>query len=182
VDLHALIRKEEAMPNYVYCGFSVTGNPAERERFRKCMIIEVPVSAYVPDDLGQLFPSAAAAGLKTIITFDFNGIIPIPPGLNNFEQERWAVEHSGTKWNAQQFSLLKPSSDSIDFQFDTAWDFPTPVFEALAQEFPTLIFEGYAVEEQGEFKLAGQWNGDWSWGLANSDRGAAPADDEYEEF
>jgi hypothetical protein len=134
-------------------------------------IVGVTVSAYVLDNLGQLFPSAAAAaGLKTIITFDFNGIIPMPPGLYNFEQERWVVEHWGTHWNAQEFSLLKPSSDSINFQFDTAW------------EFPTLIFEGYADEEQGEFKLAGQWNGDGSGSLVNSDRGISPADDEYEEF
>jgi hypothetical protein len=171
------------MPNYVTCGFFVTGNPQELERFQTRMIVEVPVSPFEPDDLGQLFPSAAAAaGIASMVTFDFNGIIPMLPGLTHLEQKRWAVENWGTKWNAQDYILVGASDLYFSCVFCTAWDFPTPVFEALATEFPNLIFDGFAYEEQGEFNLAGQWNGDCSWGPIDPDQNVMPDHDEDEEF
>jgi hypothetical protein len=84
--------------------------------------------------------------------------------------------------NAQDYIRLGMSDQYFSFLFRTAWDFPTPVFEALATEFPNLIFDGFADEEQGELNMAGQWNGDCSWGPIDPDQTVAPGHDEVEEF
>ena len=100
---------------------------------------------------------------STEMIFDFNGILPKPADaeLNNYRD--WAIECWGTKWNAFDLNR-RVEEDNVWFQFTTAWDFPTPVFEALAAEFPSLIFEGSAYEDSGEFELTGAFNGDDDWG------------------
>ncbi|RSY79346.1 hypothetical protein DAH66_17425 [Sphingomonas koreensis] len=138
------------MPNYVYSGFTVAGDRSELDRFRRMMFRPVTEA-----DTGAL--------PRTEMIFDFNGIIPMPPEGERQGYERWATEHWGTKWNA--FDLdTQVSEDLIWFQFTTAWDFPTPVFEALAAEFPALVFAGSSYEDNGAFELLGEFNGANDWG------------------
>jgi hypothetical protein len=59
----------------------------------------------------------------------------------------WARRHWGTKWNAYDTSIVAESDTAIEFTFNTAWSFPTPVFDALAKAFPSLVFECWAFEE-----------------------------------
>lgn len=153
------------MPNYVYSAFNVTGDGTERDRFRRLMFRPVP-----PADTGAL------PGTETI--FDFQAILPMPPeGERQQGYERWASEHWGTKWNA--FDLdMQVSEDRIWFQFTTAWDFPTPVFEALAAEFPTLVFAGSSYEDNGGFELLGEFNGADDWGPGKIDWGGSDHDDD----
>lgn len=132
------------MPNFVYSGFNVTGDPAELKRFEHRMFRPAT-------DADNALPRSSQM-------FDFNGIIPMPAEAERSFYERWAVEHWGTKWNA--FDLDHRFEDkNIWFQFTTAWDFPTPVFEALAEEFPKLVFAGSSYEDSGEFELLGEFNG-----------------------
>lgn len=139
------------MPNWVAAGFNVTGDRAELARFKKLMIKTDETSA------------------KGDLTLDFNGIIPMPPEEECADPEAWAVANWGTKWNAQSVDISADDPDLVWLQFLTAWDFPDPVFEALAREFPTLVFKGSAYEESGEFELVGQFNGGGTWGPGKID-------------
>jgi hypothetical protein len=48
----------------------------------------------------------------------------------------------------------------LRFRFDTAWDFPTPVFEKLAEMFPTLCFRCVCFDEMSNFAGRGAFNGE----------------------
>lgn len=61
----------------------------------------------------------------------------------------WSIENWGTKWGAYGFHAA--SDDPLIFEFQTAWNFPTPVFEKLAQEFPTLTFDCVCFDEGWNF-------------------------------
>lgn len=68
----------------------------------------------------------------------------------------WNVENWGTKWNSYDFEQV--SEEPFQFTFDTAWDFPEPVFEALAKRFPTLQFECISFDEGWNFAATGFFN------------------------
>lgn len=65
----------------------------------------------------------------------------------------WAIVNWGTKWGAYSFAL--ESSDPLTVKFETAWAFPTPVFEALVAEFPTLTFDCICFDEGWNFAGVG---------------------------
>ncbi|MBN2973154.1 hypothetical protein JW805_14100 [Roseomonas aeriglobus] len=140
------------MPNWVYSGFNVTGPPTEIARFKHMMFKPVSDPA-----------SAAVQGsLQKTMMLDFGGILPMPVGEEDVEN--WAVDNWGVKWNALDLDCNLRDRDTVWFQFTTPWDFPTPVFEALASEFPSLIFAGSSYEESGDFELVGEFNGENDWG------------------
>ncbi len=58
--------------------------------------------------------------------------IPVPPGSY---RDQWNQENWGTKWNAEgaMYSLKAPDRVIL---FNTAWDPPVHVFEALSKRFP----------------------------------------------
>ena len=144
------------MPNYVYSSFTVTGKREERERFAKMMFVQRPTVE--TDYYKPIEP------FETIM--DFGAIIPPPESMKDGVCEAWAVQNWGTKWTGFDVFVTENDSESIGFQFTTAWNFPFPVFEALAVEFPDLIFDGLSYEEDYTFQYAGQINGDNSWGPA----------------
>lgn len=73
---------------------------------------------------------------------------------------QWQIENWGTKWNAYDLSRKRyydyPADTNYDIRtstivFDTAWNTPRPVFDALFAKFPDLTFEiHYADEAIGE--------------------------------
>ncbi|MEL7691481.1 hypothetical protein [Citromicrobium bathyomarinum] len=142
------------MPNYVYSGFHVTGEREEIDRFAKLMFKTVPTVE--TEYTKPLRP------FETIM--DFGAIIPPPDSMKNGIHEWWAVENWGTKWTGFDVDVWDYPDGSLHFQFTTAWDFPTPVLEAIAAEFPALVFDGSAYEEDNAFQYTGQFNGDNSWG------------------
>lgn len=101
--------------------------------------------------------------------FDFNRLIPYPEkyakadkaakeysenggkwedrpenGFNHGGYE-WCLGNWGTKWNAYTACV---GYDEVTFQ--TAWNYPEPIFKALSKKFPDLIFEvEYADEDSG---------------------------------
>lgn len=71
----------------------------------------------------------------------------------------WCKENWGTKWNSYSLSGLPEKSVSpFEFSFDTAWNFPTPVFKKLAEEFPLLEFECCCFDEGWNFAGDGCFN------------------------
>ncbi|TGT76739.1 MULTISPECIES: hypothetical protein [unclassified Mesorhizobium] len=68
----------------------------------------------------------------------------------------WSIANWGTKWNSYDFEQV--SEEPFQFTFDTAWDFPEPVFEALARRYPTLHFECVSFNEGWNFAATGFFN------------------------
>lgn len=68
----------------------------------------------------------------------------------------WCIKNWGTKWGAYSY---RPVRDvPFEFLFETAWNFPTPVFEALAREFPALSFQCLTFDEGWNFAGTGFFN------------------------
>ncbi|NTF23611.1 hypothetical protein G6L37_35140 [Agrobacterium rubi] len=68
----------------------------------------------------------------------------------------WSIANWGTKWGA--YGLDMRSEDPLVFKFETAWDFPAPVFEALAARFPGLKFHCKTFDEGWNFAGIGFFN------------------------
>lgn len=68
----------------------------------------------------------------------------------------WCSEVWGTKWNtsdAHMGEVIKVAGQElyqVDFFFETAWNFPEGVFNALATQYPQLTFS-VDVDEEGGF-------------------------------
>lgn len=142
------------MPNYVYSAFSATGPEEEVARFKSMMIKANPNAVSLSsnkDDLPDLI-------------LDFRAILPMPKDWKDGNEEEWGIEAWGTKWCGFDVNEKTQNDGSLWFQFTTAWDFPTAAFEAIATEFPSLVFNGSAFEENHEFELVGEFNGDDDWG------------------
>lgn len=95
----------------------------------------------------------------TYTEFDLGKIVP-PPAFIQQENPapsscaaqagrywyKWNVKEWGTKWNAYETSIVTDvAEDATDdaeliFTFNTAWNTPRPVIEALAASFPELEF------------------------------------------
>lgn len=69
----------------------------------------------------------------------------------------WSVQNWGTKWNSYSFRILHDDEEEVEFQFNTAWSFPEPVFDALAEEFPTLEIDVAGFDEGHCFCVLGQY-------------------------
>ncbi|MGC5799041.1 hypothetical protein [Sphingomonas sp. NFX23] len=140
------------MPNWVHSGFEVKGATAEVARFKSMMFRPIT-------DADRTFDPHRRG-----IVLDFNGIIPMPPeeALSNYVG--WASLNWGVDRNADNLTIHSDEEDGICFQFDTPWEFPTPVFEALAREFPALVFSGSAFEDSDGNEWKGEFNGANDWG------------------
>jgi hypothetical protein len=68
----------------------------------------------------------------------------------------WSCQHWNTKWNAYHLHIV--SESPLEFTFDTAWDFPLPVFRKIAEEFPALSFRCACYDEGGCFAGHGFFN------------------------
>lgn len=68
----------------------------------------------------------------------------------------WSIANWGTKWNSYRFALI--AEDPLEFTFETAWSFPTPVFEKVANVFPSLVFECRCFDEGWNFAGEGFFN------------------------
>ncbi|NOG70448.1 hypothetical protein [Roseicella sp. DB1501] len=68
----------------------------------------------------------------------------------------WSIANWGTKWNSYSFSI--DAEEPLSFRFDTAWNFPTPVFEKLAADFPGLRFDCVCFDEGWNFAGRGCFN------------------------
>lgn len=61
----------------------------------------------------------------------------------------WNIENWGTKWNAYSYAERSREPGRFVFKFETAWSFPEPIFEKLAELFPALTFAVESIDEGG---------------------------------
>ena len=94
--------------------------------------------------------------LKTMLKsnendFDFNNIIPMPKNifrgnLGREEEEKygknnwydWSIENWGTKWNSVG-TRVELKDGSLYYTFDTAWDCPREIVNALMRMRKTIL-------------------------------------------
>ena len=94
--------------------------------------------------------------LKTMLKsnendFDFNNIIPMPKNifrgnLGREEEEKygknnwydWSIENWGTKWNSVG-TRVELKDGSLYYTFDTAWDCPREIVNALMRMKKTIL-------------------------------------------
>ena len=94
--------------------------------------------------------------LKTMLKskdndFDFNNIVPMPKnifrGLLGREEEEkygknnwyhWSINNWGTKWNAVG-TRVELKDGSLYYTFDTAWDCPREIVNALMRMKKTIL-------------------------------------------
>jgi len=74
----------------------------------------------------------------------------------------WRLVNWGTQWNSYHFEVDNDDgiSEKLSFRFDTAWEFPEPIFQKLAEIFPTLRFECTCFDEGWFFAGRGAFNGE----------------------
>lgn len=70
----------------------------------------------------------------------------------------WTLAHWGTKWNASGFAILNAGSELLDLAFDTAWNSPEPIFQALAAQYPLLKGFALATDPMMDWSLLGVLN------------------------
>jgi hypothetical protein len=91
-------------------------------------------------------PNAIEKGKKALEAFNKYGHI---------SWYGWSIENWGTKWNSYGFCMNDQKDDRVEFEFDTAWSFPEPIFTALSKEFPLLKFDVASFDEGHNFCLSG---------------------------
>ncbi len=116
---------------------------------------------------------------KNEVFFDFRTVTPMPKALEGSvspprnkalarkliketgypDWYEWAMVHWGTRWTSYDGKEVSDKPGKYVFRFDTAWSFPTPVFESLAVRYPSLVFDIATYDEGGSFGGVGQFNG-----------------------
>jgi hypothetical protein len=126
--------------------------PIEVERIRADVGIPEPVpmpvvaAAYL-----EKHPKEEAAARRHLLNIAVTGYP---------DWYEWSCANWGTKWNSLSFGIDESRDEILRFHFDTAWSFPTPIFQKLATMFPTLRFECACYDECGNFAGFGAFNGE----------------------
>lgn len=71
---------------------------------------------------------------------------------------QWSIDTWGTKWGAYAFKIVSDTEGRLEFVFETAWSFPTPIFERLAERYQGLAFQCATFDEGSNFSGAGYFN------------------------
>ena len=94
--------------------------------------------------MSKLIERIEKADLETVENFA-KGVVNLKK-YGHASWYNWNTSNWGTKWNGYDQTDIGPNS----FKFDTAWNHPTPIFEALIEKYPKLEFEvKYADEDIG---------------------------------
>lgn len=68
----------------------------------------------------------------------------------------WRIENWGTKWGSYDVEERLNVGDGFSFKFETAWNFPEPIFAKLVEQFPTLTFDLACFDEGWNFAGQGE--------------------------
>lgn len=71
----------------------------------------------------------------------------------------WSIANWGTKWGAYNYEERERTDGRLTFKFETAWNFPEPVFSRLAKQYPALTLAIISYDEGGNFACEGEFNG-----------------------
>ncbi len=127
-------------------------SPINVERIRADVGLPEPAPmSYVAAAYLEKHPDEEAAGKRRLLNIAETGYS---------DWYDWSCANWGTKWNSYFFGTDESGHGRLCFHFDTAWSFPTPIFEKLATMFPTLRFECACYDECWNFAGFGAFNGE----------------------
>jgi Ferredoxin-like domain in Api92-like protein len=164
------------MPNWVYNGLTVEGNP---EQVKKMIVqLNKPFVYYVQSNGDLAYTVRQRKYVNPIFAFhniysykdagitdeQYNGVPTFPEKFDmkfdgndwyNFNNREW-----GTKWDVAVAEDDKYSNTSIQetengenyvvhYNFETAWSRPIPALKKLSAQYPTLLFTLSYEEETG---------------------------------
>lgn len=137
------------MPNYVENRLIITGKNMKN-------VFKEIGSKKIPFDFNKIIPypkhfadaDAALAKFRKKNNTPFSTDAP-KDGYNNGGYE-WCKENWGTKWEADDFSIMNRLG-RIEIFFTTAWAPPAKVFNALVEKYPETDFELHYFEQGGAF-------------------------------
>jgi hypothetical protein len=140
------------MPNHVGNSIIVSGPEYEIERLVSlCFHMQEPEDGEEEDDDGGL-------------EFDFGTVIPIDPAtvypLGDLDYSAANRKHWGTKWNAYDTEIVFRRPGYLNFEFNTANDFPEPIYRELGRHFPELEFDIATIDPGAWWAVAGRVTGD----------------------
>lgn len=124
------------MPNHVGNSIIVRGPDEKIDRLlATCFHLLVPEEE--GDDEGVQF------NFRAVIPVDDSSIEAIMrhPDTNELRRQAW-----GTKWNAYDGAFVSREPEYLNFEFNTAWAFPEPVYRELGRMFPRLEFDIAAID------------------------------------
>lgn len=131
------------MPNWSSNDLIVTGPNTELQRFKKQAAEyketeepPLPPEATTKEIAERLADEMTQEEHKHVLTF--TAFHPMPKHEKNWYD--WNCENWGTKWDASDASIVKETSRSIQYYFDTAWAPPIPIIEKMSKQFPKLKF------------------------------------------
>lgn len=100
--------------------------------------------------LAEHNPRALALGRAAVAAFEETGF---------YDWYEWCCARWGTKWGAYSVEPRERAIGKLVFKFETAWSFPTPIFERLAKLYPSLTFSVLSFDEGWGFACTGEFNG-----------------------
>jgi hypothetical protein len=141
------------MPNFVDNTLRVVmGDPKEVFEFIRSEESIVDLNNVIPMPARVCALVAAQEDAAPIHTFSDGTtvkLLRVPPG--SFRED-WNRENWGTKWNAIDAAYSAEDPEHV-VAFSTAWNAPTPVFEAMAKRFAAHEIVIHSVEENHAFNV-----------------------------
>lgn len=144
------------MPNWVSNTLSITGSAEDIADFKEKA--SQPKTTYWEgkeevDEAVLSFMNFIAPPQEALASGEYYGthgwsegkeVGRTPNNWYEFNNREW-----GTKWDASDEDLTVDDTEYLEYNFQTAWAPPTPVFQAMAEQYKNLVFEIHCVEEQG---------------------------------
>lgn len=158
------------MPNWVTNTVTVTGEPVEIDKFKQTLARPYPQQKTAPSENDKYRNTVEGEWEipdEPQEEFAFWNIIAPPEehweqyfgvhgwsdgeerGKNPWNWYEWNCRVWGTKWSASDCCVVDEAAGSVTYHFNTPWDTPRGIWQALADQYPQLnIFVRYQ-EEQG---------------------------------
>ena len=110
------------------------------------------------EDIEKFFEEVTAETGDTLEGyFSFQNLIPSSYGDDWREAN---INNWGVKWDASEdFWEIDQAAGTAILRFQTPWDIPLPIFNAMTEQYPKLSFWFEGVEEQGWGKKYSGENG-----------------------
>ena len=144
------------MPNWTFVRVNVSGPVEQVDMIEELFDAGQPFDRLIPmpSELGEHAPDGFGSGAS-------------PPDVRKaLEQKygyassyKWRMDHWNSKWDANSI-ITRRGGSGLEISFQSAFDFPYPVFEELCRRFPRCEINVSANWEAfGQGKLSGRNNG-----------------------
>lgn len=146
------------MPNWVANKIMITGPASEVRRFDDTCIRPQRNEAQRSLDFEALVPMPHSI-VRSLQGSTADAGQPAQNILSEDHWYGWCTQHWGTKWNCSGFSEFVRESERYACYFETAWNYPEPIFQAFASQYPLLTAQIFATDEANDWAFVGAVHG-----------------------